>query len=338
MHRVIAVAVAAATASAFTTTQSAAAQQADSHAHKQAVISQIVSTSPPSAQLRGDTPRALAEALVRCAPAGSIWYCLNVGFVAVPPTSKAFRADLRRSLGSVSQTGDVSLADRLRYLASLPDAERRSVERREIEQALETDRRSTGRSATAPAYRFLFDKRGARRQIRGNYCGPATLQMIDGNDRRDANGFDSQHSWADDLNVPQQNGTWIGDLVAQINAKTSWDSRAGSYRIQSLSGWSKNDYWWAVKRRVGVGGAPYAEHPDLDSDFYSYLSTRGNYGGHFQMGRGYNVNGGTRYVFFFEPFNEPDWTGYRQTTWGPRRTTTYKAFQANRQNQNNLAI
>jgi hypothetical protein len=80
-------------------------------------------------------------------------------------------------------------------------------------------------------------------------------------------------------------------------------------------------------------GLPVLEHPILHNDYHSYLSTSGGYGGHFQVGRGYHVDStGDRFVRIFEPYNEPDWTGWTATTWGPQQVQAFKALDANQAN------
>lgn len=177
----------------------------------------------------------------------------------------------------------------------------------------------------------------ARRQVRSYYCGPATMQMIDGGDPRD-DAFDSQLSWDRDLGTTT-NGTWIGALRQQINVKTAWDRRGGKYKLVRVRGWSNGRFWGAITHQIGFLGAPYVTHPKLHSNTHPYLSTQGGYGGHFQPGRGYQrTSDGRRFVMIFEPFNEPDWTSYTKRTWGLRHVSIGNALTADQRNQGNIAI
>lgn len=319
-------------------------------------IDKLVATGPTRQRLVGMSRGELADELIRCTRFDDASYCLNVGFTSEATGSKAFENRTRRMAAEGgSKTGDMSLGQRLEMLAALPTAERRAVEEAELESAAEAadeivamnEVRDGNLSASAvqrlarraPANRLLFADSGARRQVKSYYCGPATLQMIDGNDPGDGT-FDTQASWAADLGTEAAGATWIGDMVAQVNAKTAWDNTAaGNFVVQSISNWDKEDYWITVKLMIGDWGTPYIEHPRLHSDYYAYLSTSGGYGGHFQMGRGYKTAAdGTRYVHIFEPYNEPDWTGYTATTWGARRATLANVIAANKANQANIGI
>jgi hypothetical protein len=300
---------------------------------------------------------------VRCVDLDGEDYCLNVGFVD-DAESPGLRADLVRQVLTApsSNTGDMTLTQRLKQLAGMSDIDRANAEATELSAAAAAVNKAkaltaarAGASTTSmsetSAGEFVAmveppDSGGvgtwkilpadaARRQVKFYYCGPATLQMIDG---ADDGGYDTQASWASDLGTEAAGATWIGDMVAQINAKTSWPSKGGNYVIRNISGWDKEQYWSVVTAQLS-SGAPYAEHPLLRNEWYPYLSTTGGYGGHFQVGRGWErASDGTRYIHIFEPYNEPDWSSYTTTTWGARRTTLAKVLAANLANQANIGI
>lgn len=278
-----------------------------------------------------------------------------------------------------SVTGEMSLGDRLDQLAAMTATDRQNAEDEETTEAAAAvgaykllEYRSLGQeppmsfwaeypdlqisdaaaradggaalwSAAMDAqqqpveYKIMPDS-AARRQVDDDWCGPATMQMIDGGDPKDTNGFDSQASWAADLGTTSQ-GTWIGALRQQINAKTSWDSRGGRYTIVRVGSWTRDRYWAAITHQIGYLGAPYVLHPKLAKATHPYLSTSGTYGGHFEPGRGYQrTSDGQRFVMIFEPFNEPDWTAYTQRTWGLRHVKVADALAADKENQGNIAI
>lgn len=57
------------------------------------------------------------------------------------------------------------------------------------------------------------------------------------------------------------------------------------------------------------------------------------------MGRGYEQYAdGRRFIHTFEPYNEPDWTGWTKHTWGERRVQLYRVLRANKANQGTVAI
>lgn len=299
-------------------------------------LAQIRATAPTDAELRGALQERLLRLLVRCVELEGQDYCLQVGFVKDADDPALWEDLERRVRRAPSRTGDLGLGQRLAQLAAMNANRRAELERQEIESATGAARDDAQSSASveppdanvAGSHKILASS-DARRQVESHWCGPATLQMIDG---ADDDGFDSQASWASDLGTTSQ-GTWIGSITQQINLKTAWDSRAGGYAVRDISGWTKQDYWAHVTRQLSAG-APYVEHPVLRNAYYPYLSTTGGYGGHFQVGRGWErLADGTRYIHIFEPFNEPDWTAYAVTTWGARRALLADVHAANLANQ-----
>ena len=170
----------------------------------------------------------------------------------------------------------------------------------------------------------------ARRQIRNYWCGPATMQSIDGGDPQDTDGFDPQSDWAKTLGTTRD-GTSLSSVNRAINRWTSWDDRATRYTAVSVKGWSTNRFYGAVTHQVGFLSAPWIQHPKLLAKYHHYVKY--DHGGHLQVGRGYERNpDGSRFVHLLEPYNEPDWTSATQTTWGPRRISAFDALQANQAN------
>ncbi|MGH3357903.1 MAG: hypothetical protein ACRDO7_03810 [Nocardioidaceae bacterium] len=169
-------------------------------------------------------------------------------------------------------------------------------------------------------------KSDARRQRRDHWCGPATIQMIDGADDR---GFNSQRSWARELGTVQA-GTSIGQMKRAMNRKTRWFNVS----VVSVANWGTSRFYRAVSSRIGYLQAPFIQHPTLDEDLHPYLSADGhNYGGHLQAGRGFTKRGKKRKLHLLEPFNEPDWTSYTAKTSGPRKISMKSALRANKQNR-----
>lgn len=343
---------------ALQATPAVATTETDTEAMTAAAVAQVVAGSPTAEGLATATELELLEQLVRCVDLAGKDYCLHAGFVD-DADDPALWADLERRMAApASATGDMTLSQRLQQVAALSAEDRQRLEVAEVERAaaaaVEASSMSANTAGEASAqgpqsgwltlsppvddtdgvgtYKIL-SKDSARKQIKDYYCGPATLQMIDG---ADDGGFESQPSWAADLGTESVGATWIGDMVYQINAKTDWDTVAGSFAIRDISSWDKERYWTHITAQL-ASGAPYVEHPSLHNNYYPYLSTPGGYGGHFQVGRGFQREADdTRYIHIFEPYNEPDWTSYTTTTWGPRRSTLHKVFNANLANQANI--
>lgn len=306
----------------------------------------MASPTPSNRELAGQSRSELAHALVRCQQIAGETYCLQLGFTDEDVRSAAFWRDVERmAVAPASSTGAMSLGDRLDQLAAMSAAQRQRIEDAEIAQATKGvgsyKRLAHHPRALDPPGTVEHDilrKRHARRQVDDDWCGPAVMQMIDGADPKDSR-FNRQRRWARKLGTTSD-GTWIGALRQQINRKTSWDRRAGRYHVVRVAGWGLRRFWRAVTHQIGARGAPYVTHPNLQNRFHPYLSKRGGYGGHFQVGRGYvNHRGkGGRLVKIFEPFNEPDWTDFRARTWGPRHVKAKDALMADQGNQGNIAI
>jgi|GEM_PF-5004016 len=181
----------------------------------------------------------------------------------------------------------------------------------------------------APNYRYII-KDYYREQEEPYYCGPATMESFadaDGNDQ-------TQPHWAGVLGTTQAYGTWIGNLVPAINNHTNWDSSShgGSYAVVSVAGKDQNWFVAQHEERIGVYGAPIAEHVKLRKTYFDYLQY--DHGGHYQTGRGYSHSNNK--IAIFEPFDERDWcsggnyTGKRQyVSFGDMWGATYVHPQKN---------
>jgi hypothetical protein len=331
-------------------------------------VSRIIATSPTDSELASANNKALVRKLVRCVDLDGENFCLHAGFIDEDIKSDAFWNRLSTPTAAGS---DASLPALLRVFAAQPKAERLAAEVAMVREARQAvgkvklgklagqgklpdkallDRyselkpivakaaahaRVTRRAYTAAdpttVYFTVIGDAAARRQTRSYYCGPATLQMIDG---ADDGGYDSQESWDSDLGTTTS-GTAISAMVREVNAKTSWDSRGGPYAVVSVADWTTTTYWNRITNQIGYYRAPVIEHPRLHNDYHTYLSTTGGYSGHFQPGRGYQVDSaGTRYILVLEPFNEPDWTNYTTRTWGPQRVRVDRALAGNKANSN----
>ncbi len=110
--------------------------------------------------------------------------------------------------------------------------------------------------------------------------------------------------------------TYIQDLVGAINS-TYWSmpGNGGAYAVVSVAGRDRN--WFVAQHevRIGIYGAPIAEHVWFKKAYFNYL-WYDDYGGHYQTGRGYNH--GTQTIAIFEPYDERDWRPNGNQTAGAR--------------------
>ncbi|MEA3309745.1 MAG: hypothetical protein U9Q70_09580 [Chloroflexota bacterium] len=163
----------------------------------------------------------------------------------------------------------------------------------------------------APNYRYIIYPY-YREQVASNYCGVVTMESF-----ADADGYDqNQYYWAEKLGTDTIGYTYIGNLIPVINDYTNWNSAShgGDYAVVSVAG--KDQSWFVAQHeeRIGIYGAPIAEHVNLWKMYFEYLQY--NHGGHFQTGRGYSQYSDV--IAIFEPYDERDWyshgnhTGKRQ--------------------------
>lgn len=191
------------------------------------------------------------------------------------------------------------------------------------EERTVNERFGTGAStqSTFPTSRYLiFD--AYREQVSSIYCGPATLQSIDGGDD---GGFNSQSFWSDVLNTDAQNGTAISDLVTAINDYTGWDNKHGAYRVIDTDGWGATYYFSHHKVNIGSYGSVLVDHVQLRNEYFTYLAKDHN--GHFQTARGYSESSNT--IAIFEPYDERDWTSGGNYTGKHQYVHYQNAYQAN---------
>lgn len=175
-------------------------------------------------------------------------------------------------------------------------------------------------ASTHPSSRYLIYD-AYRQQIDPIYCGPATMQSIDGGDD---GGFNSQNYWADVLGTTSD-GTSIQDLVSTINGHTGWDDKAGDYAVIDSDGWGATFYFSHHKVNIGSYGTVMVDHVKLRDEYFPYLASDHN--GHFQTARGYSEGNGT--IAIFEPYDERDWSSGGNYT-GTRQYVDYvNAYQAN---------
>jgi outer membrane biosynthesis protein TonB len=147
-------------------------------------------------------------------------------------------------------------------------------------------------------------------QEKGYWCGPATFQSIDW---ADDDQKDTQASWAKDLGSTT-GGTAISAMVRQTNAKTAWPKTAGAYVVQNVKHWNAQTFFAVHQKHIAVYKAPVIEHVQLLKRYFPYLAF--NHSGHYQVGRGYDMNKGT--IGIFEVFNERRFNSRGNTTNGPK--------------------
>lgn len=99
-------------------------------------------------------------------------------------------------------------------------------------------------------------------------------------------------------------GTGIDGMVRATNAHTGWDNadRGGRYLIRDVSNWGFDKWRRYYKQQVGNHRAPVILHPQLRTEWFSYLDENGS--GHFQVGRGYDTYTEVDKANYFEPFNQ----------------------------------
>jgi len=170
----------------------------------------------------------------------------------------------------------------------------------------------TGPTAPKPLPSSAYIMKGYETsQDKGYWCGPATFQSIDWADDQQK---DTQASWAKDLGSTSS-GTGISAMVEQTNLKTKWDLAAGTYIVQNVKGWTPQKFLAVHQRHLGdAAPAPVIEHVQLLKRYFPYLAF--NHSGHYQVGRGYDMNKGT--IGIFEVFNERRFNSRGNTTNGPK--------------------
>lgn len=140
-----------------------------------------------------------------------------------------------------------------------------------------------------------------RKQLRDYWCGPATMQSIDG---MDDGGFDSQATWSKILGTESDQATSITKLVEVINSHTRWDTgnRGGRYVEYDTNNMGARRYYDFHVDTLNLYRRPIVNHVRLERQFFNYF--RYDHSGHLQTVRGFNYNNGT--LSYFQPYNEVD--------------------------------
>ena len=289
--------------------------------------------------------------MMRCFKLDEENYCLGLGFVDQVPTGAQVqelvsRADMRAD-GEVGveqdiPTGDLTPAAFVAERASMPKSTRVTAELDEMQAAwdgrdkakslrlLTTPTRTAPTQGTptpvppaapvqVPASAYIM-KGFQTSQEKGYWCGPATFQSIDW---ADDNQKDTQASWAKDLGSTTS-GTAISAMVKQTNLKTAWPKSAGTYIVQSVSGWNAQTFFTVHQKHLGVYKAPVIEHVQLLKRYFPYLAF--NHSGHYQVGRGYDQAKGT--IAIYEVFNERRFNSRGNVTDGPKNIPASALFNA----------
>lgn len=234
--------------------------------------------------------------------------------------------------------GDTPLVAGLRAWAALPAAERRTQETEEINEAKADAGKAVfmnavlndqplpanfgqtypdlatwdTRAATTHAvlnspprpepdynrYWVMSEAKTLKKQEKGWYCGPASIQGIAAFSPAGAV-KKTQKQWARILGTTKKNGSDITVIAKAINKYTTWDSRAGAYGVHSISSWNTNKWRALFVSQLGVAHAPVLLHPKLNSSVSTYYP--GTTSGHFDVGRGYDFDGGDDKIYIYEP-------------------------------------
>ncbi len=141
----------------------------------------------------------------------------------------------------------------------------------------------------------------------------------------------TQGHWADRLGTTSS-GSSISEMVRVVNSATGYDQEkyAGKYVVLDISQWSYKEWMLLQLRHVHDYRAPVVLHPILLQRFYPYLDDDAS--GHFQVGRGYDKNGGKPGLLgYFEPWNQqrfdPSEPYIARVQWR-RAYNSYRANQA----------
>lgn len=317
-----------------------------------------LSRNPTRAELKHMARLDKAEALAPCTAMAAGYYCLGLGFRdALPAYPSLLQASKR---GTFAPMGDKPFAAWVKERAAMPTESRREAEHLELKEALKGEAKALavqrtlkrievgkaplsmdvdiGSRATQvptlgdPDGQYVFIMGGKEtKQARDNWCGPATFQSIEwANDGTKQ----EQSQWANELGTSSA-GTGITSMVRLTNQKTTWDNAAGQYITQGIGSWDPDKMWGVHVAHFNDGSpAPIIEHPELLETYFEYLEHNGD--GHFQVGRGYQklADSEVRSVAIFEVWNEGDWWGNGNKTWGPHLIPVAKVLGAAKANSN----
>lgn len=302
------------------------------------LVQQVAETAPTASAAAEAGPAERATQTMRCFQLKDENYCLGLGFVDQVPTDDEIVAAATPVEARPSDpefgggTGALSTTDFVHERSGLNEEDRLNAELAEMRTAWEGREKARAlRTNQVTSARQLPNKLAlmgtyGTSQERGYWCGPATFQSIDWADDQQK---DSQTSWAKDLGTTTS-GTGISAMVQQTNLKTKWDNYAGTYIVQSVGHWDTKKFFDVHRMHLGDGtGAPIIEHTQLLKRYFPYLAY--NYSGHYQVGRGYNVDEGT--ITIFEVFNEKRFNSRGNETAGSKQIPASALFNATLANQ-----
>ena len=321
-------------------------------------------------------PDQMARQLVRCADLEGQRYCLHTGWTTRseervqarmaraaraislrprrrrehrrPGRARAPRAG-RGAESAGAREGRAPGADRGRPVggeglaAAPPDPGRRPAQQLPREPsggpgtgavpARPTRSRATPTTPTGPRSSPLPRSSAQRRSY---WCGPTTMQMIAWGWHHESR---RQQLWARRLHTTSQ-GTGISDMVRVVNRRTGFDrpSRAGRYIVLDISTWKFRKWYLLQKRHIVDYRAPLVLHPVLLKRFYPYLDDDAS--GHFQVGRGYDINGDKPAMLgYFEPWNQQRFDPSEPFISRVQWRDAYKSYRANRAHfQQNIGV
>lgn len=276
-----------------------------------------VGTAPTHARTAA-APSALSrqvDATVRCVSFEGVTprYCLGVGWTTSSQAqvrARVLAAAQRPVTGE--QTGEQSMAKLVAQRSAMSAPARARLERSELAEARKAAPKVAGIYADAargvdaaryPGTRYILKQKKVHEQIRSDYCGPTTMQMIYVN--YPGKGFVSQNTTAGWVGWTDNGGTGITGLVSAVNRHTGWDKPkyAGTYASYDVSGWSYATWHSYFVKHIAKYRAPVVLHPQLLKKYFPYLDDNGS--GHFQVGRGYiQKKSGPDVIGYFEPWNQ----------------------------------
>lgn len=323
-----------------------------------------LSHSTISRQTRQRADITLAQKAALVAPCVALSYgdvyCLGLGFRDnFPRYERLLRAPAGRATGGLpfrkwvkqrwALSNDARVAAQVEEVGDVEASLDKALAVQAFLDALETDHPLTTMDSlaaqdaetsevatprlTPPDGDFRYIMAGyATKQNNSNWCGPATFQMLDW---ADDDTKQTQTYWAGELGTTSS-GTAITSMVSLTNSRTAWDNAAGTYIVQGVGTWDKDQFFNVHKSHIGDSTpAPIIEHPMLWTDFFNYLTFNGN--GHFQVGRGFSDPADPdldRTIGIFDPWNEADWYATGTTTWGPHNVQNLALLQATKANSN----
>ena len=321
-------------------------------------------------------PDQMARQLVRCADLEGQRYCLHTGWTtrseerAQARMARAARAISLRPRRTAENTGDLDALALLERAAALSPQARARAERQELTEAARSvakvwllrhqiqgvalpsnflgshpEARAPVGARTAdpvkghadyPDRAKILTAARSSAQRRSYWCGPTTMQMIAWGWHHESR---RQRLWARRLHTTSQ-GTGISDMVRVVNRRTGFDrpSRAGRYIVLDISTWKFRKWYLLQKRHIVDYRAPLVLHPVLLKRFYPYLDDDAS--GHFQVGRGYDINGDKPAMLgYFEPWNQQRFDPSEPFISRVQWRDAYKSYRANRAHfQQNIGV